>query len=472
MSQPIGGTTYLSQFSYGPDHERWKQVASYSNGSETTHYIGGLLEKESPAPTGATQWRHYVYLPSGLAIIVTRAAGSAKSVRYVLTDHLGSTDRVLNEAGAVALSESFAAFGARRGSNWQDGTSPDWAGIAGTTRRGYTGHEHLDNLQLIHMNGRVYDPQAGRFLSVDPLMGDLGDSQQVNPYAYVGNRPLRATDPSGYSAADLPPDPGSFLGGVFDRMNARLRELQGPLDPYARYMATLAKASAAQGRKRFSAQDGGVMCGPGQSSLACAGIGTGTLSSPASPMAEYLPVAVEVGKTLLGFVPVVGQAVAVYEFVVVLRDPNSTSLDKVMAIVAVVPGGRAARGVKEGLEVIQDGRAVARVESAVARVGPAEVRAARAAPDFVVTPKGEAVRVPTGATGPTPTRAPGVQYTGGAGGKGLDSRVTGVRIMEGNANQGPRAVYMNRTGQTVDPATGRTVPSADPRAHQYLEPWP
>jgi hypothetical protein len=43
--------------------------------------------------------------------------------------------------------------------------------------------------------------------------------------------------------------------------------------------------------------------------------------------------------------------------------------------------------------------------------------------------------------------------------------------MEGNLNQGPRAVYMNRAGQTVDPATGRTVPNADPRAHQYLEPW-
>lgn len=94
-----------------------------------------------------------------------------------------------------------------------------------------------------------------------------------------------------------------------------------------------------------------------------------------------------------------------------------------------------------------------------------------AAPDFVVTPNGEAIRIPTGANGPTPTRAPGVQYTGGAGGKGLDSRVTGVRIMEGNVNQGPRAVYMNKMGQTVNPETGRTVPNADPTAHQYLDPW-
>ncbi|MEX0323891.1 MAG: RHS repeat-associated core domain-containing protein, partial [Puniceicoccaceae bacterium] len=31
--------------------------------------------------------------------------------------------------------------------------------------RGYTGHEMLDDLGLIHMNGRIYDPQIGRFLS-------------------------------------------------------------------------------------------------------------------------------------------------------------------------------------------------------------------------------------------------------------------------------------------------------------------
>lgn len=36
-------------------------------------------------------------------------------------------------------------------------------------RRGYTGHEHLEGLGLIHMKGRVYDPELGRFLSPDPV---------------------------------------------------------------------------------------------------------------------------------------------------------------------------------------------------------------------------------------------------------------------------------------------------------------
>jgi len=89
-------------------------------------------------------------------------------------------------------------FGGRRGGDWSSGAAPDWAGIANTSRHGYTGHEHLDNVALIHMNGRVYDPIAGRFLSVDPILGDLGDSQQLNPYAYAGNRPLAYSDPSGH----------------------------------------------------------------------------------------------------------------------------------------------------------------------------------------------------------------------------------------------------------------------------------
>jgi RHS repeat-associated protein len=38
------------------------------------------------------------------------------------------------------------------------------------TNRGFTGHEHIDEMGLIHMNGRVYDPQIGRFLSADPYI--------------------------------------------------------------------------------------------------------------------------------------------------------------------------------------------------------------------------------------------------------------------------------------------------------------
>jgi RHS repeat-associated protein len=51
---------------------------------------------------------------------------------------------------------------------------------------------------LIHMNGRVYDYNLGRFLSVDPFIQDPDNSQSMNPYSYIMNNPLAGTDPSGY----------------------------------------------------------------------------------------------------------------------------------------------------------------------------------------------------------------------------------------------------------------------------------
>ncbi len=196
----LGGTVYSSAFLYGPEHQRYQQTAAYLNGTELTQYVGGLLEKVSGTATATTHYRHYVPTPSGLTIVVYRNGDHTTSTQYAMADHLGSTDAVLDGAGNFKVRESFGAFGLRRQSNWQAGnpSSGDWAAISAATRRGFTFQEQLDNIGLVHMNGRVYDPNVGRFLSVDPIVSDLADSQSVNPYAYVGNRPLSAVDPSGY----------------------------------------------------------------------------------------------------------------------------------------------------------------------------------------------------------------------------------------------------------------------------------
>ena len=49
------------------------------------------------------------------------------------------------------------------------------------------------------MNGRVYDYNLGRFLSVDPLLMNFEDTQAINPYSYIRNNPLARVDPSGYA---------------------------------------------------------------------------------------------------------------------------------------------------------------------------------------------------------------------------------------------------------------------------------
>jgi RHS repeat-associated protein len=59
--------------------------------------------------------------------------------------------------------------------------------------------DRSDDLGLVHMNGRIYDPLLGRFLSADLVVQAPGDLQSYNRYSYVRNNPLSLTDPSGFN---------------------------------------------------------------------------------------------------------------------------------------------------------------------------------------------------------------------------------------------------------------------------------
>jgi len=60
----------------------------------------------------------------------------------------------------------------------------------------------LDQLDLVHMNGRIYDPLMARFLSADPMIQDPAHSQSYNRYTYVWNNPTNLTDPTGFEAGN------------------------------------------------------------------------------------------------------------------------------------------------------------------------------------------------------------------------------------------------------------------------------
>lgn len=197
----INGGSLSSRFFYGPDRQRWKQVATFSNGPQTTIYVGGLMEKVFGS--AGTSFRHYIAAGSS-TVVYTRRSDGTTSTFYVTDDHLGSSSTITCGTGvsgcangAIFVQESFDAYGARRGSAGSGApSSADLSKFEQATRRGYTGHEMLDNLGLIHMNGRVYDPGLGRFLSADPFIGD--GSQGLNRYSYVLNNPLSLVDPSGF----------------------------------------------------------------------------------------------------------------------------------------------------------------------------------------------------------------------------------------------------------------------------------
>jgi RHS repeat-associated protein len=115
------------------------------------------------------------------------------SILYLHDDHLGSIETVTDSQGALVDRLKFSPFGARH--NGGDLASPTTLPL-GNVRRGFAGHEH-DESGFINMKGRMYDPQLGRFLSPDPLVGNPSNGQAYNRYSYALNNPLRYTDPTG-----------------------------------------------------------------------------------------------------------------------------------------------------------------------------------------------------------------------------------------------------------------------------------
>ena len=102
-------------------------------------------------------------------------------------------------------------------------------------------------------------------------------------------------------------------------------------------------------------------------------------------------------------------------------------------------------------------------------------------PLIVVSPGGDAIPVPNGATGPVPVvndqgNTTGFGYTGGSGGYGMDPRTTDVRIMDPTPPRGASpgypngyVSYGNTSKQGVNPQTGRPVPPSDTSRHIPLK---
>jgi len=92
------------------------------------------------------------------------------------------------------------------------------------------------------MNGRVYDPELGRFLSADPFVQDLTNLQAHNRYTYVLNNPLSLTDPTGF-----------FFGVIFRKVPILGQIAQIAICAYGGPYACVAAAGA------FSIATGGSL---------------------------------------------------------------------------------------------------------------------------------------------------------------------------------------------------------------------
>jgi RHS repeat-associated protein len=164
--------------------------------TDFTVYVGGVYEKRKSS--AGTDHIFYIAANGRSVAQLARREGGAETAVYLHADRLGSVDAVSDSAGKVAERTKLDPFG-NKISNFNQPVLPNTiAASANKVRLGFTGHEQDDELGMINMRGRMYDPRLGRFLTVDPFVSRPLSSQSYNRYGYVLNNPTRYTDPTGW----------------------------------------------------------------------------------------------------------------------------------------------------------------------------------------------------------------------------------------------------------------------------------
>ena len=180
-------------FYYDAGHHRVLETVMAGETYWNKFFVGGLYEEEHR--DGKIEKRHYIPTPAGVIGVWLTSTDGTQSREYMVNDHLGSSSLVVREDGSTVSEYSYDAWGnPRNPDNWAVGLS-DWPDYL--ANRGYTGHEMLEEIKLVHMNARIYDPVLGRFLSPDTYVQFEYNMQSYNRYSYVINNPMRYTDPSG-----------------------------------------------------------------------------------------------------------------------------------------------------------------------------------------------------------------------------------------------------------------------------------
>ena len=197
-----GSATIWLEFGIGNNRIRRRQ------GNFNTWYLDGGPDVQIERLTHNNNnnvTTKYHYRANGKVVAIDEETSSGTTSRYLHGERLGSASLLTDAGGAVVERMSYDIWGQVRaltsGSNTTILKSQYHT-------KSYTGHEALADVDLVHMNGRVYDPILGRFMSADPFVQYAYNSQSYNRYSYVLNNPLGATDPTGYfsDSVDGAPD--------------------------------------------------------------------------------------------------------------------------------------------------------------------------------------------------------------------------------------------------------------------------
>lgn len=270
---------------YGPNLERCYSILK--QGNTILRKVTYMDDYEKVVSNGVTCEFYYI---DG-DVIVIRQNGTFHAYQS-FRDNLGSILSVVDENGSNVFSAEYDAWGKQT-------VSVNTIGLI----RGYGGHEMLNEFSLINMNGRVYDPILGRFLSTDKYIQASDYSQNYNSYSYCLNNPLKYVDPSGNvfvlddfiaitamgamtgamnaAMSDKPIWRGALFGGLSAAATYGIGSVFGPSGPYGHEMLRAGAHGLSSGV--FNALNGDNFWNGLISGVASSGMGSFAQSSNWNP---------------------------------------------------------------------------------------------------------------------------------------------------------------------------------------------
>jgi RHS repeat-associated protein len=154
--------------------------------SAGTYYWTTLAGGQLSDTPGAGAGNEYIFF-AGQRIAWVDSGGT---VRYYWGDHLGTSRIITDDAGNVCYDADHYPF---------QGERPPYVNTCTPGYR-FAGMKFDQESGNYYTLNRYYPPNLGRWMSPDPLAGDVTNPQSLNRYTYVLNNPTTLTDPTGLSA--------------------------------------------------------------------------------------------------------------------------------------------------------------------------------------------------------------------------------------------------------------------------------